>query len=251
MGPAQPPEDSAPAAPALIDVRDLGTVGYRDAYALQESLVEAQVARRDSPAPPAVGTLLLLEHPPVITVSRRAGAERNILASPDTLAREGIALEPTDRGGDITYHGPGQLVAYPILDLNALNLGLHEYVRLLEESIIRTCADLGLPTLRDPAATGVWTRDPEHPTVPYAKIAAIGVRVRRWISMHGLALNVSTDLRHFQYIIPCGLVNRPVTSLAVELPTTDMNRVKSLLARHVCDLAREALARANQRRGIE
>lgn len=253
MGPPQPPQPEPPPIDRpgeVLAVRDLGRIGYREAYALQESLVEAQVARRERPSHPRAGTLLLLEHPPVITVSRRPGAEKNILASPETLAREGVAVEPTDRGGDITYHGPGQLVAYPILDLNLLNLGLHEYVRLLEEAIIRTCADLGLLTLRDPAATGVWTRDPEDPGLPYAKVAAIGVRVRRWVSMHGLALNVATDLRHFQFIIPCGLVNRPVTSLAVELSRSppEMPRVKSLLASHLTALVSEALASAQARR---
>src|SRR5262249_23731675 len=160
-----------------------------------------------------------VEHdPPVITVTPRAGV--NLLASPEALAAAGIEVEETDRGGDITYHGPGQLVVYPILDLNLLKLRLHEYMRMLAAAVIDTCAAFGVRARRDVCATGVWVprgdADASNGTcgsLTDAKICAMGVRVRRWVTMHGLALNVTTDLSHFSHIVPCGLVGRPVTSL--------------------------------------
>lgn len=186
---------------------------YGPAYEQQMAALDGALARREA-GNPGLGELLLVEHPPVVTISNRAGAEANLLASPELLALSGVSVAKTDRGGDITYHGPGQLVAYPILDLNLLNLGLHDYMRLLEEVVILVCRRFGVETMRDPKATGVWTvRDGE----PHAKIGAMGVRVRKWISMHGLALNVSTNLDHFKLIVPCGLVGRPVTSLSNEL----------------------------------
>lgn len=199
--------------PDSLHITDLGRMAYEPAHAAQAQAHQRVLAARER-GEPIVGELLLVEHDPVITISNRAGAEANLLVSPSVLTQHGVALARTDRGGDITYHGPGQLVAYPILDLNVLNLGLHDYMRLLEDSVVRTCAEFGVETTRDPGATGVWTvRDGK----PHAKIAAMGVRVRRWISMHGLALNVSTNLEHFNLIVPCGLVGRPVTSLEKEL----------------------------------
>ncbi len=198
---------------ASISVTNLGRMGYEPAFAAQQAAHARVLAARDG-GTPIVGELLLVEHEPVITISNRAGAEANLLATPALLERHGVAVARTDRGGDITYHGPGQLVAYPILDLNVLNLGLHDYMRLLEESVIRVCRHFGIETMRDPAATGVWTVRDEK---PFAKIAAMGVRVRRWVSMHGLALNVDANLDHFHLIVPCGLVGRPVTSLKREL----------------------------------
>lgn len=196
-----------------LSVTNLGRMGYEPAFAAQQA-AHARVLSARERGEPVVGEVLLVEHEPVITISNRAGAEANLLATPALLERHGVGVARTDRGGDITYHGPGQLVVYPILDLNLLNLGLHEYMRLLEESVIRTCAGFGVETVRDSAATGVWT---VREGKPFAKIAAMGVRVRRWVSMHGLALNVGTDLEHFQLIVPCGLVGRPVTSLKQEL----------------------------------
>ncbi|CAG0954842.1 lipoyl(octanoyl) transferase [Phycisphaerales bacterium] len=197
-------------------------MAYAPAYDRQVQRVEAVLAARAQsaapPEPPAsAGFLLLVEHDPVVTVSRRPQARQHLIATPELLARHGVSVAETDRGGDITYHGPGQLVVYPILDLNLLNLGLHDYMRLLEGAIIDACAAWGLPTQRDPAATGVWV--PPRATHPRhaAKVCAMGVRVRRWISMHGLALNVATNLEHFDLIVPCGLVGRPVTSLSREL----------------------------------
>ncbi len=147
----------------------------------------------------------------MITIGRHPGASRHLIASAEGLARHGVEVVETDRGGGITYHGPGQLVAYPILDLNLLNLGLHAYMRLLESAVIDAVARYGVVGQRDPSATGVWV-DAEQQSSSPAKLCAMGVRVRRWISMHGLALNVTTDLRHFDLIVPCGL-DRPVTSL--------------------------------------
>lgn len=212
-----------------IRVEDLGLLSYRDAYDIQQDR-HAEIMRAREKGSPLLGTILLLEHdPPVITISRRPDARSHLLASDADLARTGVEVEATDRGGDITYHGPGQLVAYPIIDLNRAGLRIHAYMRVLEESVIRTLADLSLAGERDEGATGVW--------VDGRKVCAVGVRVRRWISMHGLALNVTTDLRHFDLIIPCGLAGREVTSverLLGEPPA--MHEAKNMLARHLVEL---------------
>ena len=194
-----------------LRVLDLGRIGYADALALQRETHERLVAGREQGAPM---TVFLLEHaPPVVTVTKRVGAAEHVLASDALLARHGIERVETDRGGDVTYHGPGQLVAYPILDLQRLGLKVHPYVRWLEQCIIDTLADDGLAGLRDPSATGVWVGSGG---APERKIAAIGVRLSRFASMHGFALNVAPELAHFGLIVPCGL-QRPVTSLAHEL----------------------------------
>jgi lipoate-protein ligase B len=220
--------------PFELPLVDLGKSAYEPAYQAQVSYLERVLAARNAGAP-VPGFLLFVEHDPVITISRRAGAANHLLATPDLLAQHGVSVAETDRGGDITYHGPGQLVAYPVLDLNALNLGLHAYMRLLEQAVIDACASFGVPTHRDPTATGVWT------DTGNAKIAAMGVRVRRWISLHGLALNVSTNLSHFSLIVPCGLT-RPITSLAKELgeagPT--MAQVKTVLQGSLTRLIEDA-----------
>ncbi len=187
---------------------DLGTLSYAEAYEEQTRRHAEVLANRESGSLPA-GFVLSVEHPPVITISRRPSAASHLIASREYLASQGICVEETDRGGDITYHGPGQLVVYPIIDLNRVNLGLHDYMRLLEQAVIDTCERFGVSGHRDPGATGVWV---DHSS-QLAKVAAFGVRVRRWISMHGLALNVSTNLEHFKHIVPCGLAGRPVTSL--------------------------------------
>lgn len=216
---ATPPDSGA-----ALRVVDLGRMRYAPAYAEQGRRVEEVLASRAAGGA-LIGTILLVEHEPVITVSNRPSARRNLIATPEVLARHGVEVEATDRGGDITYHGPGQLVVYPILDLNRLNLGLHEYMRLLEEAVVRACGVFGVEATRDATATGVWVRrrgagasasgaagDGE-----LAKVCAMGVRVRKWVSMHGLALNVSPEMGHFDLIVPCGLVGRAVTSLAEEL----------------------------------
>ena len=163
------------------------------------------------------------------------------------LAAAGVTIAETDRGGDITYHGPGQLVAYLILDLNYYRLGLHDYMRLLESAVIRTCAAFTVKADRDLSATGVWV--PQHEEsggggAP-SKICAMGVRVRRWVSMHGLALNVTTNLEHFNLIVPCGLAGRSVTSLQRELAARcpSMTEVKRELASTLTALLAEARTR--------
>jgi len=219
-----------PAPDSALEVIELGRMAYDDAYALQTRHQGEVIAWRSDSlrgVDARVGRLLLVEHdPPVITISRRAGARDHLLVPDEVLAREGIQVRDTDRGGDITYHGPGQLVAYPIIDLNRCGLNLHSYMRLLEAVVIATCSQFGVRAERDPSATGVW--------VGGAKIAALGVRVRRWVTMHGLALNVSTNLDHFGYIIPCGLAGREVTSMARVLgEPPPMDAVKSALVREL------------------
>lgn len=229
-----------------LEVRDLGHLSYTEAYTIQLQTLESLVAERTR-----LGTILLVEHPAVITVTRRAGAGAHVLTSPQALAAEGIELVETDRGGDVTYHGPGQLVVYPIVNLNAMNLGIHEYMRTLEEAVIQACAAWGLHTERDHGATGVWVPADASMNRPAAKICAMGVRVKRWISMHGLALNVSTNLQHFNHIVPCGLVGRPVTSLAQELqeraPT--FAQAKRLVAEELSKRFAHAAELAAQKRG--
>lgn len=216
-----------------IEVFDLGRLPYRPAYDRQVAEVERISTSRDTEGP-LIGTLLLVEHDPVITVSNRPTAAANLTATPDMLTRAGVAVEPTDRGGDITYHGPGQLVAYPILDLNRLRGGLrlHDYMRLLEEAVIGTLSTYGIEGRREQGATGVWV--PTGHGSQTSKIAAMGVRVRRWISMHGLALNVNPDLTHFNLIVPCGLTGRGVTSMAKVLGTPPtMDEVRQTLVQQL------------------
>lgn len=202
-----------PADAPRVRVLDLGRMAYGAAYDVQSRVRDQLLAARDGLPGPIVAHLLLVEHdPPVITVTRRPGAADHLLATREVLRAEGIDVAETDRGGDVTYHGPGQLVAYPIVDLNRLNLGLVDYLRMLEDIVIEVCIGFGLPARRDPGATGVWVGEGGG-----AKVCAMGVRVRRWVTTHGLALNVRTNLEHFDLIVPCGLAGRTVTSLAREL----------------------------------
>lgn len=234
-------------------VRDLGRMPYGEAFELQKRLQRQVIESRKKPdSGPGIGHLLLVEHdPPVITISRRPGARRHLTAGDEQLRAAGVEVAETNRGGDITYHGPGQLVVYPILDLNVLKLRLHSYMRFLEQVVIDTLAQFGIAGVRDECATGVWVRQEGFTTedaestedreegqrveraaaslpspsgrgaggegVSTAKICAMGVRVSRWVSMHGLALNVTTNLDHFDLIVPCGLAGRTVTSLQREL----------------------------------
>ncbi len=189
-------------------------MAYDEAYQTQLAWLDRVLAARGQPDP-LEAVILTVEHDAVITISRRAGAESHLLATPEMLARAGVTTAQTDRGGDITYHGPGQLVVYPVVDLNRFGLGLHSYMRLLEDVVIAVCGRFGIRVGRDETATGVWTLDDAGRA--RAKICAMGVRVKRWISMHGLALNVTTDLSHFDLIVPCGLAGRAVTSMQREL----------------------------------
>jgi lipoyl(octanoyl) transferase len=194
----------------IIHVLHLGLVPYATALDLQRTLLALRKADRIE------NTLLLLEHPPVITLGRNAKLD-NVLASPEFLAQRGVELFDIDRGGDVTFHGPGQLVAYPIFDLRSFEpkVGAVEFVRRLEEVLIRTCGDFGIGTQRIKGLTGVWTY--ALPGKPEAKIAAIGVHISRAVTTHGFALNVSTDLDYFTMIVPCGISGKPVTSIEREL----------------------------------
>jgi lipoyl(octanoyl) transferase len=183
-----------------MEVRRLGLVKYADALALQRELVEERRANR------IPDTLLLLEHPHVVTLGVKArGTMTNVVVSRETLATRGVELFESGRGGDVTYHGPGQLVGYPILDLHPDRCDVHRYVRDLEEVLIRVTSDYGFQAARSPGMTGAW--------VESEKIAAIGVRISRWITSHGFALNVNTDLSYFDLIVPCGIADKGVTSL--------------------------------------
>ena len=198
----------------VINVLYLGRVEYSIALELQQTLVQLVKDKR------ITHTLLLLEHPPVITLGRNAGAQ-NIVASREFLAANGVELHETNRGGDVTFHGPGQLVGYPIFDLRAFEprIGAVDFVRKLEEALIRTCGDLGVVTERIPGLTGVWTQD----SAP-GKIAAIGVHISRAVTSHGFALNVTTDLDSFKLIVPCGISDKPVTSLEQEMARSFLSR---------------------------
>lgn len=197
-----------------INLIHFGRVPFAEALAIQQQVI---AARKQN----LVGdTLLLLEHPPVLTLGRNAH-RANVLASDKMLAQRGVELHEINRGGDVTYHGPGQLVGYPIIDLRGdfpgkrgPHLGPVDYVRLLEEVLIRTCGDFGVMTQRICKLTGVWTL--AGGSIPEKKIAAIGVHVSQGVTSHGFALNVTTDLRDFEWIVPCGLADRQVTSLELE-----------------------------------
>jgi lipoyl(octanoyl) transferase len=221
------PATIAPGGHEIV-VRDLGRLAYAEALALQRSLQAGVIAARAAPGGGEPMHILLVEHdPPVITISRRKGARDHLLATEAQLAAAGVEVAETDRGGDITYHGPGQLVVYPIVDLNRFGLRLHGWMRRLEQAVIDTLGGFGLAADRDADATGVWAnRDRADGG---AKICAMGVRVSRWVTMHGLALNVSPQLEHFELIVPCGLAGRSVTSLERELGPAcpSMDAVKS------------------------
>jgi lipoyl(octanoyl) transferase len=223
----------------IISVVQFGTVDYTLGLRLQAELI---AARKEERIP---DTLLLLEHKPVITLGRN-GRATNVLSSRDLLEQKGVELYETDRGGDVTFHGPGQLVGYPIFDLrgfpstgkSALKyLGAVDYVRKLEEVLIRSCLEYGVPTKRIAGLTGVWTdwnsSDDQMIGSSEGKIAAIGVHISRSVTSHGFALNVNTDLDYFKLIVPCGISDKPVTSLAQELGrNVDLNEVAQCVSRN-------------------
>lgn len=192
----------------------LQRLAYEPAYQLQKQHHERILSARNTPDA-QLARVLMIEHDPVITVTRRPDAPSHVLASEQLLASQGVQLHQTDRGGDVTYHGPGQLVCYPIVDLNAAGLRIHEYIRTLERAVIATLAELDIKAHTDPDATGVWV-EPHHrfKSDQPAKVCAIGVRVRRWITLHGLAINLDPNMEHFNLIVPCGLAGRPVVSIA-------------------------------------
>ncbi len=212
-----------------LEVRRLGLIGYDDALALQRDLVEERRADR------VPDLLLLLEHPPVITLGVRSEIARaNVVASSERLADLGVTVHETGRGGDVTYHGPGQIVGYPILDLRPDRCDVHKYVRDLEEVMIRTCAAYGVPAGRISGLTGAW--------VGAEKIGAIGIRISRWITSHGFAFNVRTDLDHFKLIVPCGITDRGVTSLEkVTGQSIPMRDVEDAITRSFAEVFERAL----------
>jgi lipoyl(octanoyl) transferase len=216
-----------------LEIRRLGVVRYDDALALQRALVEERRADR------IPDLLVLLQHPAVITLGVKGdGGRANIVASAARLADLGIGVHETGRGGDVTYHGPGQIVGYPILDLRPDRCDVHRYVRDVEEVMIRVCADYGVSAGRIKGLTGAW--------VGAEKIGAIGVRISRWITSHGFAFNVSTNLDHFKLIVPCGISDRGVTSLekatGVRVPLGDVE--DALIRRFSETFERDALMHA-------
>jgi lipoyl(octanoyl) transferase len=206
-----------------LDIRRLGVVSYADALERQRALVEDRKAGR------IPDTLLLLQHPHVVTIGVKKDGRRHIQARPERLAELGVEVFDTGRGGDVTYHGPGQLVGYPIIDLNPDRRDVHRYVRDLEEVMIRVCADYGLTAGRIGGMSGAWIGED--------KIGAIGVRISRWVTSHGFAFNVTTDLDFFQLIVPCGIADRGVTSLALATGATPSNDdVETRFARRFGDV---------------
>jgi len=201
---------------SICELRDLGRIGYGEAFALQQDLVSQR--KRGLIA----DQLLIVEHPHVITLGRN-GHMTNLLASEEILRRAGIEFHPTDRGGDITYHGPGQIVGYPIFDLREWKRDVVAYVRALEQVLLDSLAGFGLEAGRVPGCTGVW--------IDGKKIAAIGVHISRWVTSHGFALNHTTDLSYFQYIVPCG-ITKPVTSMRALGSEPSREQVVSTLARN-------------------
>lgn len=241
-----------------VHVRDLGQADYRPTWDLQETLlkeaVDRKIARRraglpengriagvdDGGLPWPEHHLLFVEHPHVLTLGK-SGDAAHVVASPERLAALGVEYHEINRGGDITYHGPGQLVAYPILDLDQIRTDIGWYLRQLEEAVIRTCADWGVSAGRIDGLTGVWV-DPDAGQGA-RKICAIGVKCSRWVTMHGLAFNLTTDLDFFNLIVPCGIQDRGVTHLAAESALAiDRNAVREALQSHLLDVLGAELA---------
>lgn len=225
--------------------KDLGTISYREAWDYQQKLLAEVVDRKrqnrllaeNGQATAGIKHYLLFcEHLPVYTLGK-SGSLENLLLDESGLQEKGIEFFKINRGGDITYHGPGQIVGYPIFDLDEFFTDVHRYVRYLEEAVIRTIAEYGLEGFRVDTYTGVWL--PEKEGLPKRKICAIGVHLSRWVTMHGFAFNINTDLNYFRHIIPCGIndQDKDVTSLAKELGhTIDENEVKEKLKYHFADL---------------
>jgi lipoyl(octanoyl) transferase len=209
-----------------LRIADLGLITYTEASSLQQRLVAARKANAID------DVLLFCEHPHVITLGRNANRS-NLLASENVLRQKNVELYPSNRGGDITYHGPGQIVGYPIVNLDKIKRDVGWYVRTLEEAMIRASADFGVVAYRVPGKTGIWVKS--LPTEE--KLAAIGVHISRWVTSHGFAYNVSTDLRYFDLIVPCGISDRKATSLEKLLQRTVFpSEAKPRLSHHLADL---------------
>ncbi len=214
--------------------RDLGRMDYSECWTLQLSEFERMLSGKSGAmaSEADMGKLLIVEHDPVYTLGK-SGKQQNMLVSEEYLRSIGAEFFHIDRGGDITYHGPGQIVGYPILDLEQIGIGLREYVDTLEESIIGVCREWGIEAGRIAGASGVWI-EPESNRA--RKICAIGVRASRYVTMHGFALNVNTDLRYFSHINPCGFVDRGVTSLEREVGhAVDIELVKAQVVKHLSE----------------
>ncbi len=226
---------------SMVIFEDLGMAEYKEVWDYQEKIFSAMIAGKLHPASAALdaGRLLFVEHPHVYTLGK-SGHENNLLINDAFLKSIGATYFKSNRGGDITYHGPGQIVGYPIFDLEQMSLQIKSYVYALEQSIINTLAEIGIPSQRLEGATGVWL-DVDKPGKA-RKICAIGVKASRHVTMHGFALNVNTDLSYFNHINPCGFVDKGVTSIERELgQRQDMDRIKKLLRKHIgevfgCDI---------------
>jgi len=224
-----------------IEFLDLGLMDYKECWDYQETLFNATIQRkitnRDLPGEKQVPTenyLLFVEHPHVYTLGK-SGDEKNLLLNEIQLTEKEASYYKINRGGDITYHGPGQLVAYPILDLDNFFTDIHKYLRLLEETIILSLKEYGIESGRSPGETGVWL-DPED-KLKARKICAMGVRCSRWVTMHGWGFNVNSDLSYFNNIIPCGIQDKAVTSLNKELGyDVDINEIKEKLKKNFSNL---------------
>ena len=219
----------------LVQVRQLGLAAYDAVTQLQQDLfqrtIDQKIHNRRNPdnQKATENHLLFVEHPHVYTLGK-SGDENNLLIDADTLSQKGVTFYPTNRGGDITYHGPGQLVGYPILDLDCFFTDIHKYLRFLEECVMATLADFGIVATRSKGETGVWLDvEGENPR----KICAMGIRTSRWVTMHGFALNVNTDLSYFDYIVPCGIQDKGVTSMEKELgKSLDLKEVSARFQHH-------------------
>ena len=221
-----------------VKIIDLGQMSYSESLKIQEGYFNAIIElkrsnRKKETSIPTDNYLLWVEHPPVFTLGK-SGKMEHLLLNQQTLVNKGIEFYKTNRGGDITFHGPGQLVVYPILDLDNFFTDIHKYLRYLEEAVIGTLKEYGLKTKRSPGETGVWL----DVGTPFArKICAMGVRASRWVTMHGLALNLNIDLGYFDHIVPCGIKGKGVTSLAKELgKEIDVELVKQKLKIHLGSL---------------
>lgn len=223
-----------------LKIQDLGRIAYKEAWDYQEKLFADIIAHKmanrakertgETLLAPSINHLLFCEHNPVYTLGK-SGDRANVLLSDSEREKKGIEFYAINRGGDITYHGPGQMVAYPLLDLDQYFTDIHKYLRFLEEAIILTMADYGLKGGRYPGYTGVWL-DADNDSKA-RKICAMGVKCSRWVTMHGLAFNVNTELQYFKNIVPCGITDKAVTSMQAELgKKVDMAEVKHLFTNH-------------------
>ena len=221
-----------------VSFKDLGLIDYKQCWDFQEELFAEILAvkssnRKENKTISTKNHLIFCEHPHVYTLGK-SGDEKNLLVNEDYLKSRGATFHKINRGGDITYHGPGQIVGYPILDLDNFFTDIHKYLRFLEEAVILTLKEYGLETERSPGETGVWF---DIGTTRARKICALGVKSSRWVTMHGFAFNVNSDLSYFGNIIPCGITDKSVTSLQNELGRKmDMNEVKNKLKNHLVKL---------------